>query len=202
MVRGSSGREFEPADAILFQLLPSRAEVLESSADDEYTGNLTSFWDSIDALLQGNEEPSLRDYPINIVTDLFTSKGRCTARSMPPEVCEFLYYVATLSPLAVYKVLKVWADLKKGRRIKVAFRDMEIEVTQMSDESFLSLLSALQEYCDNDEVFGNTSVKAAKRADLIKKLRDKQVTIYSDDEPDRSQYELRNLYRRGGKHHK
>jgi len=52
----------------------------------------------------------------------------------------------------VYQAIRNWIDTRNGRRIKLRIGELELETTQLSQEEFLRLLSAVREIRDSDKV--------------------------------------------------
>ncbi len=119
-------------------LYPSVAEI-ENAEPDLYMGGLSGFHDSVQKLRpQLSESVTLnaRDLPFEVVANF--EPESLLKLSMGGGLCA--------AATGVYKMLKAWAGLQNGRKIKVHFgpqRQWQIETTQLSVEQFVQLVNAL-----------------------------------------------------------
>ena len=161
------------SNRVIVELWPSLEELRASKMEDKYTARLTDFYRSVKLLL---EEFHSSNVPVKSYTDDHLEKGEVACRAFPPEIVELAAWFASSGiALALYKALRLWVDLKNGRRIKIVDGGLEVEATQMTEKQFVVLLDLIREHRE----------KRATKEDLRKTLENEGFRTRSVDSTDR-----------------
>ena len=135
-------RHFDDWDLHL-RFWPSIEEIQDGPLD-RYYGGLDGFYRSLKDL-----EHSLRTSSSKI---RISSVPKTNPAFAPELLADIALSVGTAGAATVlYKLLKIWVELKNGRKIKVVVGDFEIETTQMSERRFLRLVNELSKLKDREE---------------------------------------------------
>jgi hypothetical protein len=146
---------YPDSSEILIQFWPSPDEIIESRLEDAYLAGLAEFYNSVrmvfasDVCGQGLESTGL----VHVYTEQFKQGGQPVHRYAPPEIIEWLLKLGSSSGLTigVYKLLRLWVESKKGRRLLFKVRGIEIEATQMNSDQFAEFADKVLELADKLE---------------------------------------------------
>jgi hypothetical protein len=123
--------------AVVLRLYPAAADLV--GGENPYALGLDSFHAEIRQLAHHCVEAGVRA----------DAKGRSAAKGHAPAVIgEILLWLSAAGGGAAvaqgaYKLLKLWADVRKGRKFRVMLPDFEIEATQMSERKFVQMIEKL-----------------------------------------------------------
>ena len=150
-------------DQVIVELWPSHLEHPSNAGISKHKPFLAEFHGSIDSLLQELESLNLQVEPY---TDTYLHKGEPVARACPPLIVELAAWLGSSGiALALFKALKLWVELKNGRRFKVVDGNLEVEATQLTQDQFVELFEILRK---NRETQSDTNklMETLKQRDL------------------------------------
>jgi hypothetical protein len=124
-------------------------ELEESPANDPYLGAATTFWNSVKDFKARMLSDDLPLQEVRSVTrePMIDSDGITTARpihrAIPPEIFEFVALAVKSGAVAAgmttfYKLVKLWSEHKRGRKFKVKFMNVEVELQGFRRLNFLT----------------------------------------------------------------
>jgi hypothetical protein len=196
-------RDDEPdISTMTIEFWPSADELRASFQASAYLGPLTEYYASIDEVVETTSRERLPLRPF--VTDSIERGDDRVARSEAPAIAEFLLtLVSSGGALAlVYKLLMTWAELVKGRRLKVVFDGIEIDATQLSEKQFIQLVERITQLREQS-VTARSNAKSladldAIRQELLLAVADYEARLH--DELFHESLAIRHLARRRRRH--
>jgi len=129
----------------LVSFWPSEQEIVDSACEDGYLAGLTEFYNSLDKLRNALVDQGIGH---GVHTYVHRHQGKMRIGAFPPEVGELLFHSFGILGYGVvlYKLLRLWVELKKGRMIRVKLDDIEVEATQLTEKQFIDLLATIEEH--------------------------------------------------------
>jgi len=157
------------------QFEPSLIEIQEASSD-AYMGTLADFYKSVE---------KLKDSVQHRYSKIKVIEGPRRRAFKPEDFIQIAFMVSSMGGVAaLFKLLKLWVELKNGRKIKVKMGDFEVDTTQMSPRQFSKFVAKLQAFreripkgtSDDDRILLTRKFTQGLKADGTK-----VVEIYSDE---------------------
>lgn len=184
-----------------FELWPSDEEI-EDCGSTPYLGKLNGYYDSLKVLRDEFRSADLHVRPVNDETTVDGGFGE--RRAFPPEVVEWVsFIVETGAAVGVYKLLKLWLELKNGRKLRVTLPGLglEVDATGLSQRQFLKLLTEVESHKKRFSEERPAKSDAAERRERRSRLREsfadslaaEPVRIRDTDCDERSQ-EIRRIF--------
>jgi hypothetical protein len=125
--------------------------------------------------------PSIRLY-----TGEGMENGRQIRRMIPPEMAELLLTLGGGGGLAtaLYKLLKLWVEDRKGRRIKLKVGNHELEATNLNPKQFAKLMNQIKESAPGEENGLRERLAEQGLPDLVPRNREAFETVQTLSEGD------------------
>jgi hypothetical protein len=153
---------------LIIELWPSGDELTLSEQKDKYRGPLTEFYESIESLY--DKLRSIRT-PFEVWRDAHFERGQhAKPRAVPPEIVELVPWLTSSgTAFALYKLLRLWADLVNGRKIKIVIDGkLEVEATQLTKRQVLKLIGLIQQHRKKSTSRRNLQMTLKKQGFLMR----------------------------------